>query len=79
MRIIELESKQLTIDEVMRLASYEAVVLRSEDGAMFALAPIDDFEVEVEQKKKNTEFMAYLKELSCIKGNNFNEIFTLWS
>ncbi len=35
---------------------------------MFALAHIDDFEVEVEMLKKNTEFMAFLKELSQEKA-----------
>jgi len=40
------------------------VVLRQADGAMFALAPVYNFDVEVEILKKNAEFMAFLKELS---------------
>ncbi len=35
---------------------------------MFALAPVDDFEVEVELLKKNAEFMAFLKQLSQEKA-----------
>jgi len=31
---------------------------------MFAIASVDDFEVEVEILKNNAEFMAFLKELS---------------
>jgi hypothetical protein len=51
MKIIELESGQ-TLDEAIGLAKGEAVVLRQPDGKMFALAPVDDFEVEVELLKK---------------------------
>ncbi|CBN53663.1 MULTISPECIES: hypothetical protein [Kamptonema] len=68
MRIIELESGEFTLDEVMILAKSEAIVLRKPDGGMFALAPIDDFDVEVELLKKNTEFMSFLKELSKEKA-----------
>jgi len=64
MKIIQLEEKQVTVDELMELARDEAVVLRKLDGAMFALAPVDDFDVEVELLKKNAEFMAFLKKLS---------------
>ncbi len=64
MKIIQLEEKQVTVDELMELARNEAVVLRQADGAMFALAPVDNFDVEVELLKNNAEFMAFLKELS---------------
>ncbi len=64
MRIVELENEQLTLDEVITLAKSEAIVLRNPDGKMFALAPVDDFDVEVELLKKNPEFMSFLKELS---------------
>lgn len=64
MKIIELETEQLTLDQVMTLAKDEAIVLRQPDGKLFALAPVDDFEVEAELLKKNTEFMAFLKSLS---------------
>lgn len=64
MKIIELETEQLTLDQVMTLAKNEAIVLRQPDGKLFSLAPVDDFEVEVELLKKNTEFMEFLKSLS---------------
>lgn len=47
---------------------YKKFILRSVDGTMFALATVDDFEVEVELLKNNAEFMAYLKELSKDKA-----------
>ncbi|MEQ8757584.1 hypothetical protein [Coleofasciculus sp. G1-WW12-02] len=68
MKIINVESGQLTLDEVMTLAQGEAVVLRKPDGALFALAPVDEFAVEVELLKHNTEFMAFLRELSQEKA-----------
>ncbi|MGI0490966.1 hypothetical protein ACN4EG_04070 [Alkalinema pantanalense CENA528] len=64
MRIVELQNQQFTLDEVITLAKGEAIVLRNSDGILFALAPIDDFDVEVELLKKNPEFMTFLKELS---------------
>jgi hypothetical protein len=69
MKIIELEKEQFTLDEVITLAKNEALVLRKPDGQMFALAPINDFEVEVELLKNNTEFMAFLKQLSQEKAS----------
>lgn len=68
MKIIELKGVQLTLDEVMELAKSEAVVLRKANGELFALASVDDFEVEVELLRKNAEFMAFLKELSQEKA-----------
>ena len=68
MRIVELGNEQLTLDEAITLAASEAVVLRNPEGKMFALAPVDDFDVEVELLKKNTEFMTFLKELSQEKA-----------
>ncbi|MCU0543065.1 MAG: hypothetical protein MUE44_12970 [Oscillatoriaceae cyanobacterium Prado104] len=67
MKIIELQSGQ-TLDEAIALAKGEPVVLRQPDGKMFALAPVDDFEIEVELLKKNAEFMAFLKNLSQEKA-----------
>jgi len=68
MKIINVESGQLTLDEVMKLEQGEAVVLRKPDGALFALAPVDEFAVEVELLKHNTELMAFLRELSQEKA-----------
>lgn len=68
LKIIELQGT-LTLDEVVALAKEEAIVLRQPDRAMFALAPVDDFEVEVELLKNNAEFRAFLKQLSEEKAS----------
>jgi len=64
MKLIELAGKEPTLDEVVDLAKDELVVLRRPDGSLFAVAPVDDFEVEVELLKNNPEFMNFLKQLS---------------
>ena len=64
MKIIDLGHTHPTLDEVMGLAQTELVVLRQPDGSVFALSPVDDFDVEVELLKNNPEFMAFLQQLS---------------
>jgi hypothetical protein len=64
MKIIDLGHTHPTLDEVMGLAQAELVVLRKPDGSVFALSPVDDFDVEVELLKHNPEFMAFLQQLS---------------
>ena len=51
MKIIDLGHTHPTLDEVMSLAQAELVVLRKPDGSVFALSPVDDFDVEVELLK----------------------------
>jgi hypothetical protein len=63
-KLIELAEKEPTLDEVVDLAKDELVILRRPDGSLFAVAPVDDFDVEVELLKNNSEFMAFLKQLS---------------
>lgn len=65
MTVIELDETRPTLDEVIRLAKEGVVVLRKPDGSAFALAPLDDFEVEVELLRENLDFMDFLKRLSA--------------
>jgi len=64
MKVIEVGQAPPTLDEVFVLAREGVVVLRQPDGSMFAMAQVDDFDIEAEQLKSNAEFMAYLKHLS---------------
>ena len=64
MKVIELQQPRPTLDEVIGLAKEELVVLREPDGSVFALSQVDDFAVEAELLKKNTEFMKLLREAS---------------
>jgi len=64
MKMIELAQNEPTLHEVVDLAKDELVVLRRPDGSLFAVAPVDDFDVEVELLKNNPEFMTFLKQIS---------------
>lgn len=64
MTVIELTENPPTLDEIMGMARDGVVVLRKPDGSAFALAQLDDFEVEVELLRNNPDFLSFLKELS---------------
>ena len=68
MKVIELEKASPTLEEVMKLADRELVVLRQTDGKVFAVSPVDEFDVEVELLKNNREFMALMEALSQEKA-----------
>jgi hypothetical protein len=64
MTVIELSETHPTLDEVIGLAKDGVVVLRKPDGSAFALAQLDDFEVEVELLRNNPDFLGFLRRLS---------------
>jgi hypothetical protein len=64
MKVIELGPRHPSLDEVIGIAKSELVVLRQPDGSVFALSQVDEFDLEVELLKSNTEFMSFLKQLS---------------
>jgi hypothetical protein len=64
MTVIELSESHPTLDEVIGLARGGVVVLRKPDGSAFALAPLEDFEVEVELLRNNPDFLGFLRQLS---------------
>jgi hypothetical protein len=63
-----LEHSLPTLDEVMRLAEDELVVLRKPDGTVFALSQVEDLDVEVALLKRNPEFATLMRRLSVQKG-----------
>jgi hypothetical protein len=69
MTVIELAETHLTLDEVIGLARDGVVVLRKPDGSSFALAQLDDFDVEVELLRNNPDFMSFLRQLSREGGS----------
>jgi hypothetical protein len=64
MTVIELAETHPTLDEVIGLAKDGVVVLRKPDGSAFALAQLEDFEVEVELLRNNPDFLSFLRQLS---------------
>jgi hypothetical protein len=67
-KVIELKNGRPTVEELTNAAKDELVVLRKPDGSVFALSPVDDFDVEVALLKGNAEFMGLMKKLSRQKG-----------
>jgi hypothetical protein len=64
MTVIDLAETRPTLDEVIGLAKAGVVVLRQPDGSAFALAQLDDFNVEVELLRNNPDFLSFLRQLS---------------
>lgn len=64
MRTIELTECYITLDELLEIAYTETVVLCKSGSRKFIVAPVDEFDLEVESLRNNKEFMAYLDEIS---------------
>lgn len=64
MRTIELLDEPPSINEVLKLAGKEDIILRSLDGQEFVLAEIDDFNREIELTRQNQRLMKFLEERS---------------
>jgi hypothetical protein len=64
MTVIVLAGTQPTLEQVMNLAKDGVVLSRHPNGSSFALAQLDDFEVEVELLRNNPDFLSFLRELS---------------
>jgi hypothetical protein len=64
MTVIDLGEAQPSLDDVVRLVKDGAAVLRKPDGTAFAIAQLDDFEVEVELLRNSPDFLSVLRECS---------------
>ena len=58
MKVIEVGRAVPTLKDVIGMAKDELVVLRLDDGSVFAVSRVCEFDVEVELLKKNPELMA---------------------
>jgi hypothetical protein len=64
MTLIDLAESHPTLEEVMGLAKDKVVVLRQPDGSAFEISQLDDFEVEVELLRNNTDFLSFQRQRS---------------
>ena len=64
MKIIELGKNPASLHHLLNMARSETVILRQSHSVDLVLAPVDEFALEVELLRNNTEFMRYLDELS---------------
>ncbi len=65
MKTIELTKTYMTIEELLEIADGEVIVLSHSGNRKFIVAPVDEFDLEVESLRNNKEFMAYLDEISA--------------
>jgi len=65
MKTIDLAKNQLSLDEALRSARGESLLLRCANGEQFVVSLADDFATEVELLRKNHAFLEFLE--SCKK------------
>jgi hypothetical protein len=68
MKTIEIGPKSPSVDELLRLAGGENLILRTPDGREFVLAEDDDFDAEVSLVRRNGKLMKLLSERSRDPG-----------
>jgi hypothetical protein len=61
-KTLSLERQAPTLEEVLRLAKDEGILLQSQDGERYFLSRVDEFTAEVELLRKHHDFLAYLDE-----------------
>ena len=64
MKTVKVEEEKLDLQDVIKLARKEPVVLLTADGKEFVLAAADDFEREVEALRGSHAFQRFLDERS---------------
>jgi hypothetical protein len=65
---LDLRDQTVTIEELLRIASAESVLIRSNGGQEFILEAADEFEREVAVLGSSEKFMQFLAERSKEPG-----------
>jgi hypothetical protein len=69
MKTLDLRQQRITVEELLRLAASDSVMILDEDGREFLLEAADDFDREVAQLGQSERFMAFLAERSREPGS----------
>ncbi len=69
MKTLDLAKQQLTLDELLRAAKDETLLIRSKDGLTFVVEATDDFEREVAELGTSKRFLTFLAERSKEQGS----------
>ena len=64
MKTLDLTRKNITLEELLKLAAAGSVRIVTADGHAFILEDADDFDKEVQLLGKSKEFRRFLKERS---------------
>lgn len=68
MRTINLAKEHPVLEEIIKLAQKEPVLLLTSDGQEFVISEADDFEQEVETLRRSRAFQRFLDERSLSKS-----------
>jgi hypothetical protein len=68
MKTIDLTQEHPSIDELLRLAVADPILIRNRDGLEFLLEPADLFDREVAELSRSVRFMSFLAERSREPG-----------
>lgn len=75
MKVVDLEQQQVTVEDLLRLAQAEEVVIRDREGQEFVLEAADDFAREVARVGQSERFIAFLAERAQEPGGTTLEEF----
>ena len=64
MKVIDLTKTHPSIDEILRMARFDIVMIHGTDGVQYILEEADEFEREVAALGLNEEFMTFLQKRS---------------
>ena len=64
MKTLDLNKQEVTVDELLRSAQNESVLIRSQDGHAFLLEAADLFEQEVVRLAASEKFQSFLAQRS---------------
>jgi hypothetical protein len=75
MKIIDLAKTHPSIDEILRMARFDMVLIHGTDGVQYILEEADEFEREVAALGQSEKFMTFLqKRAEEPGGKSLNEI-----
>ena len=60
MKTIRVSGRDRTLNDLLKQAQEESLILETEDGHEFVLAKLDDFDHEIELTRQSEEFMRLL-------------------
>ncbi len=69
MTTVDLRERPVTVDELLQLASTDAVVIVNQDGNEFVIEAADAFDREAAQLGASAKFMSFLAERSREPGS----------
>jgi len=63
MKTLKLTTPAPTLDDILRMARRETVLVTTQEGDSFVVTPADDFDTEVQLLRRNHAFLTLLDEL----------------